>query len=61
MDDKKSAKILIELLEKYKLTNKEKEAVKSAIGILSWTSLAKSRMNSLKSKQKNKLDEALNK
>lgn len=51
MDDKKAAAILMGMLEKYPLDDKEKEAVKSAIGILSWTSLSKSRLKAIKDKR----------
>ena len=51
MDDKKAAEILIKLLEKKLLSDEEKEAVKSAIGILSWTSLSKSRIKAIKNKK----------
>lgn len=54
MDDKKAAAILMGLLEKYSLDEEEKEAIKSAIGILSWTSLAQSRMKNLKEKRDKK-------
>lgn len=50
MDDKKAADILIGLLEKYSFSKEEQEAVQSAIGILSWTSLAKSRIKNKKEK-----------
>jgi hypothetical protein len=50
MDDKKAADILIKLLGKYPLDSEEKVAVNSAIGILSWTSLAKSRLKARKAK-----------
>jgi hypothetical protein len=56
MDDKKAAEILIGLLKKYSLTGEEKEAVENAIGILSWTSLAQSRMRAKKEKAKKMLD-----
>ena len=55
MDDKKAAEILIGLLKKYSLTGEEKEAVESAIGILSWTSLAQSRVKARKEKIKKQL------
>lgn len=51
MDDKKAAEILINLLKKYSLTKGEKEAVESAIGILSWTTLSKSRIKKMKDKK----------
>ena len=43
MNDKKSAEILISLMKKYSFSDEEKEALSSAIGVLSWTSLAESR------------------
>jgi len=55
MDDKKAAEILIGLLKKYSLTGEEKEAVENAIGILSWTSLAQSRVKARKEKIKKQL------
>ena len=42
MDDKTAAKVLLKSLTKYSFTKEEQEALNSAIGILSWTSLAKS-------------------
>lgn len=51
MDDKEAAIILIKLLDKGLLDDEEKRAVKSAIGVLSWTSLAKSRIKSQKVKR----------
>lgn len=51
MDDKQAAEILIKLLEKGHLSEEEKEALKVAVGILSWTSLSKSRIKSLKEKK----------
>ena len=56
MDDKKAAKVLIGLLKKYSLSGEEKEAVESAIGILSWTSLAQSRSKAKKEKMKKDLE-----
>ena len=50
MDDKKAAAVLMDILKKYSLDEEEKEAIKAAIGILSWTSLAKSRVKNLKDK-----------
>ncbi|NTW22375.1 hypothetical protein HGA34_02395 [Candidatus Falkowbacteria bacterium] len=51
MDDKKAASILMGILDKHPLSEEEKEAIKSAIGILSWTSLAESRIKKLKAKK----------
>jgi len=56
MDDKKAATILIGLLEKYSLNGEEKEAIKSAIGILSWTYLSKSRIKRRKDKLKKSVE-----
>lgn len=55
MDDKKAAGILMRLMEKYALEDEEKEAIKEAIGILSWTTLAKSRLKA----RKDKLDKSV--
>lgn len=52
MDDKKAADILIGMLKKYPMSDEEKEAVHAAIGVLSWTSLAQSRIKALKKKKK---------
>lgn len=51
MEDKKAVTILIKLLDKRLLNAEEKEAVSSAIGILSWTSLSKSRIKAIKAKR----------
>jgi len=51
MDDKIAAKILINLLNKDSLGAEEKEAVKTAIGVLSWTALSKSRIKNLKARR----------
>jgi hypothetical protein len=51
MDDKKAVSILLNLLNKYSLNQEEKQAVKTAIGILSWMSLYKSRIKNLKDKK----------
>ncbi|KKU79267.1 MAG: hypothetical protein UY04_C0013G0012 [Parcubacteria group bacterium GW2011_GWA2_47_7] len=51
MDDKKAAEILLMLIEKGVLNEEEMEAVRSAVGVLSWTSLAESRLKNLKAKK----------
>jgi hypothetical protein len=56
MDYKKAAEVLIGLLKKYSLTGEEKEAAENAIGILSWTSLAQSRLKSRKEKMDKSID-----
>ena len=51
MEHKKAIDILKSLLDKHPLNAKEKEAVMTAIGILSWTSLSKSRLKTQKAKR----------
>lgn len=54
MDHKKAGEILINLLAKPALTEEEKAAISAAIGVLAWTSLAKSRINAIKAKHERK-------
>lgn len=54
MEDKEAINILMRLLDKYPLTGEEKKAVLTAIGILSWSKLAKGRIESIKKSQKTK-------
>jgi hypothetical protein len=52
MDHKKAIDILLNLREKNTtLTHEEKEAISTAIGIFSWTSLAKNRFKNNKEKE----------
>jgi hypothetical protein len=51
MDDKKAAAILKGMLDKYRFDGEEKEAVESVIGLLCWTSLAKSGIKTKKAKR----------
>lgn len=51
MKDKESIEILKGLLERGVLTPEEEEAVRSAIGVLSWTTLAESRIKGLKGRR----------
>jgi len=39
MTDKEAIKLLTGMLTKYQLTDEEKEAIREAIGILSWSKL----------------------
>ena len=55
MDYKKSATILISLLKKDSLNAGEKEAVETAIGVLAWAALSRSRMKKLKDKRENSI------
>lgn len=56
MDHKKAIEILIGMLKKHGLTRAEKEAITAAIGVLGWTSLAKSRIQALKAKRDKKVN-----
>ena len=51
MEYQKAITILTNLLDKHPLDAEEKEAVTTAIGILSWGSLSKSRIKALKAKR----------
>jgi len=51
MNDKKAIEVLARLLEKGILSDEEQEAVRSAIGILSWSKLGESRIKTLKAKK----------
>ena len=51
MNDKETIAILQRLLERGVLTPEESEAVRSAVGVLSWTTLADSRIKGLKEKK----------
>jgi hypothetical protein len=52
MEHKEAATILIKLLGKNILDAEEKEAVLTAIGVLAWTSLSKSRIKAMGDKHK---------
>lgn len=51
MRDKEAIDILIKIPEKHSLSAQEKEAIAAAIGILSWTSLAESKIKERKAKR----------
>lgn len=51
MDYQKAIEILKSLLDKHRLDAEEKEAVTTAIGLLSWGALSKSRIKNLKAKR----------
>lgn len=55
MEDKQAAEILIKLMQKHQFSDDEKEALHAAVGILSWTSLAGSRLKNMKEKREKKL------
>jgi hypothetical protein len=51
MKDSKAIEILRQLLDKYSLTEEEREAIRAALGILAWTKLSESRLENLKKKK----------
>ena len=51
MSDKQAIGILSELIDKYPLEESEVRAIKTAIGILSWSTLIEGRMKSIKKSQ----------
>ncbi len=54
MDDRQAIVILTALLKKHSLTKEEKEAVLTAIGILSWSKLSEGRIKALKASRDKK-------
>jgi hypothetical protein len=56
MEHKEAMNILQELLKKSILTDLEREAVTTAIGILSWTVLSKSALKARKEKRDKSLE-----
>jgi hypothetical protein len=56
VEDKEAIEILLKLLENDSLSQEQRVAVRSAIGILSWTKLAEGRIKSIAQAQKAKLD-----
>jgi hypothetical protein len=55
MNDKETISHLQEILKKYAFTDIEKEAIRSAIGILSWTKLVEGWVENRKKKRDKKL------
>lgn len=51
MNDKEAIAVLMRLSVHHALSDEEKEAVSAAIGILSWSTLAESRMKQHKQRQ----------
>ncbi|MGD1119088.1 MAG: hypothetical protein ABR886_06330 [Dehalococcoidales bacterium] len=54
MEYKTAVDILKKMADKYPLAPEEKEALMTAVGVLVWGSLAKSRMKGLKAKRENR-------
>ena len=51
MEHKEASDILINLLNKNLLGAKEKQAILTAIGVLAWTSLSKSKIKAMRDKR----------
>lgn len=51
MEEKEALDYLVHILKTYSLTEPEKEAVKHAIGILSWTTLKNGAIRAIKEKR----------
>jgi hypothetical protein len=61
MEDKEAIEILTKMLTEHEFSPKEKQAVLTAIGILSWSKLGKSRIEQIAKKQKAKKEWSLGK
>lgn len=59
MEDKQAIEILTEMLKKYSFSEKEKEAVLDAIGILSWSKLGQTRIEGIAKSLKAKKEKDL--
>ena len=55
MEDKEAIAVLLKLLDKPSLSAKEKEAISSAIGVLSWTALAGNRAKVRRAKREKEI------
>ena len=51
MDHQKAFAILIKLLDKNQLDDEEREAILTAVGVLAWTSLSKSKIKAMRDKR----------
>jgi hypothetical protein len=51
MEDKEAARILLALLQKDHLTDEERRAVRVAVGVLGWTSLAEGRLKTMRARR----------
>jgi len=51
MEHKKAIAILLRLLEKHSLGAEEKEAIMTAIGVLSWSTLSESKIKAQKARR----------
>ena len=56
MKDKEAVNILTKMLGRYSFSTEEKEAIAAAIGVLSWTSLADSKIKERKAKRERNIE-----
>ncbi len=56
MEDKKAVAVLTKMLKKYQFSKEEVEAVRDAIGILSWTKLVEGMTEARKKKRDRDLE-----
>lgn len=54
MNDKEAADVLLEMLKRGDLSDKEREAVKKGVGVLSWTQLAEKRLKTMGERRANR-------
>lgn len=54
MEDKQAIEILMRMLDRDSLSDEEKEAVRTAVGILSWSALGQARIKNMGKAQKAK-------
>jgi hypothetical protein len=57
MEDSEAVKILIAMLKKYPLSDEEREATKSAIGLMGWTKLVEGYVENRKRARDSKLQD----
>lgn len=56
MNDKKAIEVLTVLLHKYPLTGEEEEAVRLAIGILGWSTLAEGKGKAMRKAREKRMN-----
>lgn len=59
MDYKQAISVLTKMLDKHEFEPEEKEAVLTAIGVLDWAALGKTRLRSIAEKRREKRDKSI--
>lgn len=57
MNDKQAIDVFTKMLKKYSFTDEENEAIREAIGIMSWTKLVEGMKENMKRARDKKLEE----